>query len=222
MHTKKDTSDRLFTVGGLGHEKTHPELTDLMIAFAQASWSWTHAESCLFRLFAHAVEPHSNRHTKALRAAFFSVVSPLGRLDMINAVIASTCDKERIKHWSPIYLEYRKQIAIRGRLAHLAGHSYTPENGKPRAILMEPIYHPKTKRTHAEANSVEYTASHLRRLADKWGALSARVSVFILLVGEKDMLSESARVIVNLLESEADPSTRTDPTPPTQPPPSQP
>ncbi|MRD46774.1 hypothetical protein GHT07_05775 [Caenimonas koreensis DSM 17982] len=217
MKNKKDINDRTFTFAHSGLRDTHPEVIELMIAFAEASWTWTHTESCLFRLFAHVVEPKTNLHTKALRAAFFSVISPLGRLDMINAVIAANFDKEFIKHWNKIYLEYRAQIATRGRLAHLCGFSYSPKNGKPRAILMEPRVHPRAKHTHGEANAVEYTASYLNRLTHKWGKLAAKVSIFILLVDETDMLSEYAQQVASLLVMEDDPSSPIPPKPTHQP-----
>jgi hypothetical protein len=222
MSKELSTSNRVFTVCRPGHEKTNPELADLLMAFGLASWTWTHTESLLFLLFAHVVEPNANDHTKALRAAYFSVVSPLGRLDMINAAISATGDENRIDLWKPLYLDCRTQQKKRGNLAHLAGYSYKPANRKDRrAILMEPTLHPNTKMTHERANSVEYTADYLRDLTTKWQALAERIYLFTAYVDEKDSLSESARSIARLLSTHPDPSSPTRPEPPAQPPASQ-
>jgi hypothetical protein len=213
MPTKQDISDRLFTVCRPGHEKTNPELAELLMAFGLASWTWTHTESRLFLLFAHLIEPKTNNNSKAIRAAFFSIVSPMGRLDMINSVVNSSGDDERVKQWSRLYKECRKQLTTRGKLAHLVGYSYKAANKEVRAILMEPIWHPNTRRTHAEANSVQYTAEHLNRLATDWHLLAEKIHLFILFVGEQDSLSESAQSIARLLASPGDLSTQTHPKP---------
>ena len=63
--------DRFFTVGFPGLVQSKPELSELAIAYAAAMWAWSLSESKLFLVFAHAVEPVTNKHSKALRAAFF-------------------------------------------------------------------------------------------------------------------------------------------------------
>lgn len=176
-------TDRAFRVCKPGDEKAYPELAELLVAYAQALWEWTKVESFLFLAFAHAIAPNSNEHSDRIRVAFFSVVSPQARLDMVNAIITSAGNADHIRYWAPLYKEFRAELTTRGKIAHLIGHSYKAHGRKKaRAVLMEPIWHPKTKHTHAEANSVIYTADYLKSLAEKWGLLEQRLSVFVMMM----------------------------------------
>jgi hypothetical protein len=213
MYLSDLMGDRYFKVCTLGDEKTNPEIAELLIAYGQAMWAWTRAESFLFLIFADAVEPRTNNHSKALRAAYFSVVSPIGRLDMINAVMNAT-EHPAHNDWKPLYKECRRELAVRGKLAHLVGHSYERTRGKPHAVLMDPIWHPNTKKTHGEANALPFTTKSLTDLAAKWELLNQRLHVFRML--QKTMMGQlkssqkaDAELEAHLRASLADPDTPT-------------
>lgn len=201
--------DRFFKVCRPGSE-SNPEFVELLSAYGQAMWSWTHTESLLFLVFAHVVEPTTNKHSKALRAAFFSVVSPLARLDMINATIKATRTQPQQEDWKPFYNECRKELATRGQLAHLTGHSYIRKGqSKPHAVLMEPIWHPNAKRTHSEANALLFTVKHLTELALKWENLRERLHILVVLISAQNKPQVDLELEETLRQTLLDPSIRT-------------
>lgn len=197
MTTRAIPPDRVFLSCNPGSEIDRPEFTDLLISYAHAMWSWSRVEDKLFLIFAHAVEPTTNNHSKALRAAFFSIVTAKARLDMIHSVARAMWEgKAHWESWMTIYDECTSQLRTRGRLAHLVGYGFHDEKqGKPKrfiAVLGEPTYHPSSPRRHADLRRAEFGPDKLSRLASDWRNLSDRLGVFCLLAAEQAKPDASA------------------------------
>lgn len=188
MTAKALDPDRMFRVCTPGAEADEPAFVELLIAYGQAMWSWSRVESKLFLIFAHAVEPTTNNHSKALRAAFFSIIGARARLDMIHSVAQVMWKKSGAwKEWVALYEECKTQLRIRGKMAHLTGHAMYPSDRrkKPLAVIIEPIHHPNSPCTHGEAKNVGYTTDQLSQYARDWEHLNSRLGVFVALVSHQ-------------------------------------
>jgi hypothetical protein len=195
--------DRMFRVCTPGSEMNEPAFVELLIAYGQAMWSWSRVESKLFLIFAHAVEPTTNNHSKALRAAYFAIVGARARLDMIHAVAKIMWkESDAWKEWVNLYEECKKQLSIRGKIAHLAGHviySYE-ENKEPLALLIESVHHVRAPRTHAEAKSIGYSSAQLSQYAYDWENLNSRLGVFVVYV-DNQLRPENSRELTDHLRT---------------------
>ncbi len=193
--------NRMFRLCTPGSELDVPEFTELLIAYGQAMWSWSRVESKLFLIFAHAVEPTTNNHSKALRAAFFSIISSLGRLDMIHSVAQTMWDKSNVwNEWIDLYKECRAQLRIRGKMAHLVGHAIYPKGKgkKAEALIIEPIWHPNAPATHAQARNVGFNADQLSHYARSWENLNARLGVFCAYLSHQRQYGASSELSARL------------------------
>jgi hypothetical protein len=179
---KQADPERMFRLCTPGSEVDEPAFLELLVAYGQAMWSWSRVEDKWFLVFAHAVEPSTNNHSRALREAFFSIVGARARLNMIHSVARVMWEKKTNtwKAWADLHDECEKQLKIRGRMAHLVGHAMYPadKRKKPVTVIMEPIHHPKSPRTHGEAKSSGFTSDQLSRYAREWGHLNERLGVF--------------------------------------------
>lgn len=195
--------DRLFRVCTPGAEIDEPAFVNLLIAYGQAMWSWSRVESKLFLIFAHAVEPMTNNHSKALRAAYFAIVGARARLDMIHAVAQVMWKKsDAWKEWLDLYEECKGQLSIRGKMAHLTGHAIYPngEKGKPLPVIIEPVHHARSPRTASEAKSAGYTSEQLAQYARDWEHLNSRLGVFVAYV-DHQMSPEASEELSTRLRS---------------------
>jgi hypothetical protein len=203
MSRSKDIPrELLFTVCTPQTVGRHPEFAELLIAYAHAMWSWSRLEATLFQIFADTVEPTTNHHADALRAAFFSIVSAKSRIDMIHSVArARWHGKLHWAEWAKLYNECVKQLRVRGRIAHLVGYSYAPNarGKKVVAALAEAIHHPSAPHAHKDLKQKGITVDDLRSYVDCWELLSQRLQVFRLLAREQAQPQASAELSADLL-----------------------
>ena len=193
--------DRVFRVCTPGAEADEPAFVELLIAYGQAMWSWSRVESKLFLIFAHAVEPTTNKHSKALRAAYFAIVGARARLDMIHAVAQVIWKKSDVwGDWLDLYDECKNQLSIRGKMAHLTGHAIFPSGnkGKPLALIIEPIHHARSPRTVSEAKNSGYTSEQLAQYARDWEHLNSRLGVFVAYVEHQTNANASEELSTRL------------------------
>lgn len=179
-------ADRFFQICTPGAEIDRQEFQELLVAYAHAMWAWSRVENKLFLIFAHAVEPTTNNHSKALRAAFFSIVTAKARLDMLHSVARAMWEgKRHWQDWLRIHEECGAQLRVRGRLAHLVGYGFIDERkGRTTrfmAVLAEPMFHPMSPKRHSDLRRSEFTAASLSALAADWALLNDRLGVFVAL-----------------------------------------
>lgn len=187
-----------------GAEKMHPEFTELLVAFAHAMWEWSRIEASLFLIFADAIEPNRNKLSKPLRAAFFSVVSPRGRIDMVHSVARAVwTGKPHWNAWVSLRNECCKQLGRRGRYAHLIGYGYKEDQTAKAmtVVLGEPIHHPDSPKGRKHLKSRGVTLDEVLASARDWKELGDRLELFRALANELAQPEASAELISCLFQS---------------------
>lgn len=148
-------------------------LDNLKRSYANAMWAWAHIESDLFGVFIAATDGfHGN--FRASQESYFSVVSAKNRLDMTHtAAKARWANSKTLEVWLPLESKCRKQLAKRGKIAHLTGRIIDPEKPtqKPVAIVGEHFWHPQRENTYQQAKNTGYSARQLDDLATEWEQL---------------------------------------------------
>src|SRR6267143_1102939 len=178
--------NRIFLLCTPGSELHEPAFVDLLGSYAQAMWSWSRAENKLFILFLLAFGVKNKTTNEALRETFFSVISPQGRIDMLHA--AATKAWRRTKAWKPwvsLYAQFKQELSVRGRFAHLIGAAYYPTvlKGKAHALLIEPTWHPQSPISYGQAKNRGFDAVQLSEYARQWEFLGNRLGTFVALIG---------------------------------------
>jgi hypothetical protein len=151
------------------------DLLKLKQAYADALWAWAEVETQLFMIY-FAANGCSDDLFEHFQKEYFSVVSFRVRLDMTNKDAQRCWSNHRlIEYWNEVYKDCCKQNGKRGKIAHLVGDIYLPDNNNSKALLTVPYFHPRRPKTLAQAKSEGYDTAKLLKFASDWHALSIKI-----------------------------------------------
>lgn len=158
------------------------ELDRLKVAYADAMWSWAHVEAEWLPAYICATNSFWAKFSP-IQQSYFSIVTAKVRLDMTHAAARAAWDgrpehQTTFDEWTLLADRSRKELAKRGRIAHLTGGYVFDIRKPPVARLVQHSWHPEFSFKYEDQKNRGISIEQLQEMFKAWNTLAADLQKF--------------------------------------------